>query len=126
MLPPIICEVVHVHDGDGPLWCANGVKIRVAGIQAPDFEDADPCKTGRAEFVCSNAQAERSRLIVERLTLHLTLTCEPLGKSYARIVARCRFSDGSDLACTIIAAGAAVRWEKYWHRDHLPECPRKF
>lgn len=36
-----ICDVTRVHDGDGPLWCSNGVKIRIAGIQAPDFEGAE-------------------------------------------------------------------------------------
>jgi endonuclease YncB( thermonuclease family) len=121
---PFACEVVRVHDGDGPLWCANGVKIRVAGIQAPDFEDAGPCRAGRAEFVCSNAQAERCRVIVERLTLHRSLTCEPFGKSYDRVVARCRFADGRDLACTIIAVGAATRWDRYWRGYKLPDCTR--
>ncbi|MCI1143089.1 hypothetical protein MOP88_13595 [Sphingomonas sp. WKB10] len=23
-LPPFVCEVVHVHDEDGPLWCRSG------------------------------------------------------------------------------------------------------
>jgi len=34
-LPPFTCEVVKVHDGDGPLWCRSGQRIRIAGIQAP-------------------------------------------------------------------------------------------
>lgn len=38
--PPLVCQVVRVHDGDGPLWCRSGVKIRVAGVQAPDFGSA--------------------------------------------------------------------------------------
>lgn len=35
---PFACTVLKVRDGDGPLWCTNGVKVRVAGKQAPDFE----------------------------------------------------------------------------------------
>jgi endonuclease YncB( thermonuclease family) len=37
-----LCLVTYVYDGDGPLWCQNGLKVRVAGIQAPDFENAEP------------------------------------------------------------------------------------
>ncbi|WP_249340553.1 hypothetical protein [Sphingomonas sp. 2SG] len=39
-LPAFTCDVIRVHDGDGPLWCRSGEKERVAGIQAPDFESA--------------------------------------------------------------------------------------
>lgn len=122
MLPPFTCEVIRVHDGDGPLWCASGEKVRVAGIQAPDFEDAEPCKSGRAEYVCSNIHARRSQVIVERITLHRTLSCQPIGKSYSRIVARCWFPDGRDLSCAIILAGGAVRWDRYWRRYRMPAC----
>ena len=121
-LPPFVCEVVKVHDGDGPLWCANGIKVRVAGIQAPDFEDAEPCRTGRAEYTCSNVAAERSRRIVERLVLRRRLTCQPLGKSYSRVVARCTLPDGRSLSCATIAAGAAIRWDRYWRRYRMGAC----
>lgn len=121
---PFLCLVISVHDGDGPLRCRTGEKIRVAGIQAPDYEDAAPCHEHRANYVCNNAAADRSRIIVERLTLHSTLTCEPMGKSYSRIVARCSFADGRDLSCSILAAGAATRWDSYWRRYHMPECQK--
>lgn len=74
-----LCLVTHVHDGDGPLWCQNGIKVRVAGIQAPDCENAEPCRQARPTYVCSDVQAERSRRIVERLTLNRNLTCQPVG-----------------------------------------------
>ena len=116
------CVVTRVHDGDGPLWCSNGVKIRVAGIQAPDFEDTVPCREHRAEYTCSNIAAERSRVVVERLTLHQAMTCQPMGTSYSRVVARCTLQDGRLLSCAILASGAAVRWDKYWVRYHMGEC----
>ena len=36
------CTVTRVHDGDGPLWYAEGPKVRIASVQAPDFESATP------------------------------------------------------------------------------------
>ncbi|TPG56699.1 thermonuclease family protein [Sphingomonas glacialis] len=122
--PPAIfsCTVTRVHDGDGPIWCSNGTKIRVAGIQAPDLKNTVPCREGRAEYACSNVAAERSRVVVERLTLHQAMTCQPMGTSYSRVVARCTLQDGRSLSCAILAAGAAVRWDKYWVRYHMGEC----
>lgn len=119
---PFTCEVMRVHDGDGPLWCRNGLKVRIAGIQAPDFEDAEPCRQGRPEYVCDNAAAERSRVLVERLVLHQTLTCRLEGRSYSRVVARCTLPDGRSLSCAVLALGAATRWETYWRRYHMGAC----
>ena len=77
-LPPaFVCEVVKVHDGDGPLWCRNGVKVRVAGIQAPDYESAQPCRIGRANYVCDNRRAAASQRVTQRLTLNKRLINVP-------------------------------------------------
>jgi len=124
-LPPFVCEVVKVHDGDGPLWCRSGQKVRVAGIQAPDFEIAEPCRrpaARRATYACDNAAAERSLQIVSRLTLSQRLVCQPVGTSYKRVVALCTLPDGRSLSCATIAAGAAVRWDSYWRRYKMGEC----
>lgn len=119
------CAVVRVHDGDGPLWCANGIKVRIAGVQAPDYVDAEPCRrhdVSRANYRCDDAAAYRSQQIVGRLVLRQTLTCEPVGMSYARVVARCTLADGRSLSCAVIAAGAAVRWDRYWRQYRMGEC----
>lgn len=116
------CTVVRVHDGDGPLWCRQGPKVRIAGVQAPDFENASPCRTGRANYVCSDAKARASRRIVESLVLNKTLRCQPVDRSYSRVVARCTLPDGRSLSCATIAAGAAVRWDRYWRRYKMGGC----
>ena len=125
--PPFTCVVVRIHDGDGPLWCANGIKVRIAGVQAPDYEDAEPCRrrdTSWANYTCDNAAANRSQQIVERLVLRQIMTCQPVGMSYARVVARCKLADGRSLSCAVIAAGAATRWDRYWRQYRLGDCQR--
>ncbi len=121
-LPAFDCRVIRVHDGDGPIWCANGRKIRVAGVQAPDFESAEPCRRGKPGYVCSDTLARQSQQIIERMVLNRTMTCRPVGRSWERVVARCTLPDGRSLTCAAIAAGAATRWESYWRRFRLKEC----
>lgn len=123
--PPLVCHVVRVHDGDGPLWCRSGLKIRVAGIQAPDFESAGPCRrpaARRAAYTCDDRAAARSQRIVSNLILGKRLACQPTGESYSRIVARCTLPDGRSLSCAAIAAGAAIRWDRYWRQYRMGEC----
>ncbi|MEG3086076.1 hypothetical protein U1739_01780 [Sphingomonas sp. PB4P5] len=122
MSSPFSCQVIRVHDGDGPLWCKNGIKVRVAGVQAPDFENAEPCRRGKPAYVCSDVRAVRSQRIVEKLTLNRSMTCQPVAKSYQRVVARCTLADGRSLSCAVIAAGAAVRWDSYWRRYRMGDC----
>ena len=121
-MPAFDCRVVRVHDGDGPLWCATGQKVRIAGVQAPDFESAEPCRVGKPSYVCSNERARRSQQIVERITLGRTMRCQPADRSWSRVVARCTLPDGRSLSCAVIAAGAAVRWDSYWRRYRMNEC----
>jgi len=124
-LPSFTCEVIKVHDGDGPLLCRSGEKIRVAGIQAPDFESAEPCRrpdARRANYTCDDRAAERAQRIMSGLTIGKRLSCQPTGKSYSRIVARCTLPDGRSLSCAAIAGGAAVRWDRYWRQYRMGEC----
>ncbi len=120
--PAFFCTVTRVHDGDGPLWCAEGPKVRIAGVQAPDFRSAEPCRQHRASYVCSDRAARASQRTVSALVLRRRLTCQAIEPSYARIVARCRLPDGRDLSCAVIMAGAAARWDRYWRRYGMGRC----
>lgn len=115
--PPIICEVVSVYDADGPIRCRNGVKIRVAGVNAREVDG-----TCRSNALCPVMRHEQAKPIAERLVLRKTLTCQPVGTSYRRTVARCTLPDGRSLSCALIAAGAAVKWPSYWRRYGMGEC----
>lgn len=121
-LPPFECRVIKVHDGDGPLWCADGRKVRIAGVQAPDFTTAEPCRRRKPGYVCNDAEARRSKQIVELLVLGRPLSCRPVDRSWQRVVARCTLPDGRSLTCAVMAHGAAVRWQTYWRRYKLQEC----
>ena len=50
------CTPVRVWDGDGPLWCAEGPRIRLAGIAARETDG-----TCRPNQPCPNATAEQAR-----------------------------------------------------------------
>ena len=119
------CDVIRVYDGDGPLWCQSGEKMRIAGIQAPDFESAEPCRrpdARRGNYACDDRAAARSQRIMSGLTLGKKLICNPVGTSYRRIVARCTLPDGRSLSCAAIAGGAAIRWNRYWRRYGMGDC----
>lgn len=119
------CDVIRVHDGDGPLWCRSGEKVRIAGVQAPDFESAEPCRgldARRPNYTCDDRAARRSQHIVSGLVLRKRLSCERTAISYGRIVARCTLPDGRSLSCAAIAARAAVKWDRYWRQYRMGDC----
>lgn len=120
--PPFTCEVVKVWDGDGPIHCANGAKIRVAGVQAPDFTSAEPCRKRRRGYVCNDAKAIAAKRVAESLTLGKRLVCQPVDRSFQRIVARCTLPNGNSLSCSLIARGAGTKWQTYWTRYRMGDC----
>lgn len=92
----LICTSPGVIDGDS-LRCADGTRIRLWGIQAPErYEPAGPAST-RA---------------LARLVAGKTLRCTPKGRSYERVVARC-FIGPVDVAGAMVRQGQATDWPKY-------------
>jgi endonuclease YncB( thermonuclease family) len=116
------CNVIRVHDGDGPLTCANGARIRIAGVQSPDFESAEPCRVGKPGYVCDDGRARAAKRVTEGLTLGKRLTCSAVDHSWNRVVARCWLPDNRSLSCAVVARGAARRWESYWRRYRMGDC----
>jgi endonuclease YncB( thermonuclease family) len=117
------CIAVAVWDGDGPIRCRDGGKVRLSGINAREIDG-----TCRAGHPCPSAGAIRARDILVKLlggatgTLrdgHVTirpvaLRCEITGGSYDRITAFCRLQDGRDLSCAMLASGTVAKWPRYW------------
>lgn len=122
-----ICTPTRVWDGDGPIWCAEGPRIRLAGIAAREADG-----TCRQNQPCPRASAAQAR---DRL---VSLVGRPFGQSReghvlvrgaalrclsegdgrgSRTAAWCRNAAGIDLSCAMVASGYALRWERYW-RGH--------
>ena len=115
---------IAVWDGDGPVWCAEGPRIRIAGVAAREIDGS--CKGSQPCPAVSGTDA-RDRLV--RLfggargtmpTGHIrvrggTMTCLSEGSAGgSRTAAWCRSSEVGDLSCAVIRAGGAVRWDLYW------------
>ena len=125
------CTPTRVWDGDGPIWCAEGQRIRLAGIAAREMDGT--CSPGHP---CPKASAEAARDGLARLVGrtngrsregHLLvrgkpLTCRSAGSAKGkRVAAWCRTGAGVDLSCAMIQAGLAARWDRYWRKGEV--CP---
>lgn len=121
------CTPIAVWDGDGPIWCAEGPKIRLAGIAAREIDES--CKTGHPCPTTSGVAARDrlagllggSRGILG--TGHVSvraraLRCVSEGSARGdRTAAWCTTAGGVDLNCAMVSSGAALRWPRYW-RNH--------
>ena len=56
------CTPTHVWDGDGPVWCAEGPHLRIAGIAAREMDG-----TCRSNQPCPDATAIEARDALVRL-----------------------------------------------------------
>lgn len=125
-----MCTPVAVWDGDGPIWCDEGQRIRLAGIAAREMDGT--CSPGHP---CPEASAEAARDELVRLlggpkgrlgTGHIKVSASPLtcqsvgGGGGSRTAAWCSTASGVDLNCAMMASGKALRWDRYWGRHTCP------
>lgn len=118
------CTPTHVWDGDGPVWCAEGPHLRIAGIAAREMDGT--CRTNQP---CPAASAIEARDALIQLlggargtisTGHVVvrgprLTCRSEGGAGGnRTAAWCRLPSGADLSCAMIKTGTVLRWDRYW------------
>lgn len=95
------CSVASITDGD-TLRCADGTRVRIAGIDAPEIS---PCAEGRQ---CTAGDGAASKRSLAAVASGRHLTCRRVGTSYKRVVAFCS-AGGVDLSCAQVKAGQAVR-----------------
>lgn len=118
------CTPTRVWDGDGPIWCAEGPRIRLAGIAAREMDGT--CSPGHP---CPAASAEAARDGLVHLIGKPTgrsreghvlvqgtpLTCQSTGSAGgSRLGAWCQTARGSDLSCEMVRLRLASRWDRYW------------
>jgi endonuclease YncB( thermonuclease family) len=131
LLAPVIaagqtfsCTPTHVWDGDGPIWCAEGPRVRLAGIAAREMDGS--CRPGHP---CPDASAVQARDHLVTLlggargvapTGHVLvsgprLTCRSDGGAGGdRTAAWCSPPRGTSLNCRMVASGTAARWDRFW------------
>jgi len=114
------CTVTRVHDGDGPIWCAETdaagkpIKIRLTAVAARELDES--CNPGHP---CPTATGAEAQAMLERLAMDRRLQCEATGGSYGRVTAWCWREDGVELNCAMVESGKALRWAQYDRRNRL-------
>lgn len=121
------CTPEKVWDGDGPIHCAEGPKVRLAGIAAREMDGScspgHPCPDSSAEAARdalagllgrTTGSASSGHLIVEGPSLECLSEGSAGG---SRTAAWCTSPASGDLSCAMVASGTVVKWERYW-RGH--------
>ena len=117
------CTPVAVYDGDGPVWCREGPRLRLSGIAAREMDG-----TCRSNQPCPAATAEEARDALVGLlggpkgrlrTGHVvvrapTMRCMSGGSGRGdRTAAMCDLPGVGDLSCAMVRSGTVLRWRRY-------------
>lgn len=121
------CTPQAVWDGDGPIWCAEGPRIRLAGIATREADE-----TCNANQPCPDATAFDAKAALVQLlgrpvgtnpsghtiVVGPTMRCLSDGSAGGtRTAAWCVSPRGGDINCAMARGGWALRWDRYW-RNH--------
>ena len=121
------CTPTRVWDGDGPVWCAEGPRIRLSGVAAREMDG-----TCKANHPCPDADAVTARDALVQLIGkptgqsregHVlvrgpTMTCRSDGSAGGgRTAAFCVSPQSGDVSCNMVAGGWVAKWQRYW-RGH--------
>lgn len=121
------CTPIRVWDGDGPIWCAEGPRVRLAGIATRETDGA--CRKYQP---CPKIAPQASRDSLVRLigkptgkspeghvkVTGPTMRCLSDGNAKGnRTAAWCKFPIGGDISCAMVRGGWAAKWKAFW-RNH--------
>lgn len=117
------CTPTHVWDGDGPIWCAEGPRIRLAGVAAREIDETcrpgHPCpdtggKKARDALVTLLGGAQGSTMTGHVRVRGPRLACVSQGSAGGnRTAAWCTSNSTGDLSCAMVRGGWALRWPRY-------------
>ncbi|MBV2150070.1 hypothetical protein KRZ98_17645 [Sphingobium sp. AS12] len=117
------CTPTRVWDGDGPIWCAEGPRIRLGGIAAREMDGS--CRRGHP---CPRASGPVARDALVRLlggahgttpTGHVvvrgpTLQCRSEGHAKGeRTAAWCVAPRVGNLSCAMLRTNTVAIWPRY-------------
>lgn len=117
------CTPVAVYDGDGPVWCREGPRLRLSGIAARELDGT--CRPGHPCPQASGAQARdalvrllggpRGRLRTGHVVVRgPAMACVSRGSGKgARTAALCELPGVGDLSCAMVRTGTVARWRRY-------------
>ena len=121
------CTPTAVWDGDGPIWCAEGPRVRLAGIAAREIDGScrsnQPCPSASATAARDGLVALLGGSRGRRSEGHVLVKAPPMRclsdgpAGGSRTAAWCRTGAGLDINCRMVEAGLALRWPRYW-RGH--------
>lgn len=122
-----VCTPTHVWDGDGPIWCEEGPRVRLAGIAAREIggtcNQGHPCpSTGaivsRDALVALLGTARGTGRHGHILVTGPSMKCLSDGSAGGnRTAAWCNSPKSGDVNCEMVRGGWAAKWSRYW-RDH--------
>lgn len=114
------CTPVRVWDGDGPIWCAEGPRVRLAAIGARELDG-----TCRRHQPCPAMSGTAARDVLVQLlggargvtrdghviVAGPTMRCQSNGSAKGnRTAARCTLPGIGDVGCALIRRRAALPW----------------
>ncbi len=118
-----VCTPTAVWDGDGPVWCKEGPKVRLSGVAAREHDEScrpnQPCPTAsgrdaRDALVKLLGGATGTRPEGHIKVAGPPLQCNSEGPAKGdRTAAWCFLPNGRNLSCAMIQTGTALRWAKY-------------
>lgn len=115
----------YVWDGDGPIWCEEGSRFRLAGIAAREFDGS--CSLGQPCPETSGIDAREALVGLLGVSVgvsrhgHIlvsgsTMRCVSGGSAGGnRTAAWCVSPSAGDINCEMLNGGWALRWDRYWN-----------
>lgn len=120
------CTPTRVWDGDSPVWCAEGPRIRLSGVAAKELDGS--CKTGHPCPKPSPIQfCDALVMLIGKpvgfareghiLLRGPTMTCRSdVGAGGDRTAAFCVSPKSGDVSCNMVTGGCAAKWQRYWRK----------
>ena len=120
------CTPIRVWDGDGPIWCSEGPRVRLSGIAAREMDGScsrgHPCPAAKAEDARDALVSLIGRPVGRSREGHILVSGSAMrcrsdgGAGGSRTAAWCISPKGGDINCAMVRGGWAAQWDKYWKR----------